>query len=192
MRNAQTKEIAFEKSIETVLLATGYKTIISSSYDKDKAFFPETTLAFIQDTQPTTREKLQTILGDNTGNQILYDLTKWIELHGILATLRHGFKCYGKQLHLAYYKPSHSMNEEVLERYHKNRFGITRQLYYSNRNQNSIDVVLSVNGIPLVTLELKNQLSHQNITHAKKQYCHDRDPRELLFEFKKEHSFILL
>ncbi|RVU90001.1 type I restriction endonuclease subunit R [Flavobacterium columnare] len=185
MRNAQTKEIAFEKSIETVLLATGYKTIASSSYDKDKAFFPETTLAFIQDTQPTTWEKLQTILGDNTGNQILYDLTKWIELHGILATLRHGFKCYGKQLHLAYYKPSHSMNEEVLERYHKNRFGITRQLYYSNRNQNSIDVVLSVNGIPLVTLELKNQLSHQNITHAKKQYCHDRDPRELLFEFKK-------
>ncbi|MFK7050836.1 Type I restriction enzyme EcoR124II R protein [Flavobacterium columnare] len=185
MRNTQTKEIAFEKSIETVLLATGYKTIASSSYDKDKAFFPETTLAFIQDTQPTTWEKLQTILGDNTGNQILYDLTKWIELHGILATLRHGFKCYGKQLHLAYYKPSHSMNEEVLERYHKNRFGITRQLYYSNRNQNSIDVVLSVNGIPLVTLELKNQLSHQNITHAKKQYCHDRDPRELLFEFKK-------
>ncbi|AMA49501.1 type I restriction endonuclease subunit R [Flavobacterium covae] len=185
MRNTQTKEIAFEKSIETVLLATGYKTIASSSYDKDKAIFPDTTLAFIQDTQPKTWEKLQTILGDNTGNQILYDLTKWIELHGILSTLRHGFKCYGKQLHLAYFKPSHSMNEEVLERYHKNIFGITRQLYYSNRNQNSIDVVLSVNGIPLVTLELKNQLSHQNITHAKKQYCHDRDPRELLFEFKK-------
>lgn len=185
MRNTQTKEIAFEKSIETVLLAKGYKTIASSSYDKDKAIFPKTTLAFIQDTQPKTWEKLQTILGDNTGNQILYDLTKWIELHGILSTLRHGFKCYGKQLHLAYFKPSHSMNEEVLERYHKNIIGITRQLYYSNRNQNSIDVVLSVNGIPLVTLELKNQLSHQNISHAKKQYCNDRDPRELLFEFKK-------
>ncbi|ABQ05718.1 type I restriction endonuclease subunit R [Flavobacterium johnsoniae] len=185
MRNNQTKEIAFEKCIETVLLATGYKTIASSSYDKDKAIFPETTLAFIQKTQPKTWEKLQSILGDNTGNQIFYDLTKWIELHGILSTLRHGFKCYGKQLQLAYFKPSHSMNEEVLERYHKNIFGITRQLYYSNRNQNSIDVVLSVNGIPLVTLELKNQLSHQNITHAKKQYSNDRDPRELLFEFKK-------
>ncbi|MFK7101711.1 type I restriction endonuclease [Flavobacterium oreochromis] len=185
MRNTQTKEIAFEKSIETVLLDTGYVAIPSASYDKDKAIFPETTLTFIKNTQPKTWEKLETILGDNTGTQILYDLTKWIELHGVLATLRHGFKCYGKQLQLAYFKPSHSMNEEVLERYHKNCFGITRQLYYSNHNQNSLDVVLSVNGIPLVTLELKNQLSHQNITHAKQQYCNDRDPRELLFEFKK-------
>ncbi|OWP78449.1 type I restriction endonuclease subunit R [Flavobacterium oreochromis] len=185
MRNTQTKEIAFEKSIETVLLDTGYVAIPSANYDKDKAIFPETTLTFIKNTQPKTWEKLQTILGDNTGTQILYDLTKWIELHGVLATLRHGFKCYGKQLQLAYFKPSHSMNEEVLERYHKNCFGITRQLYYSNRNQNSLDVVLSINGIPLVTLELKNQLSHQNITHAKQQYCNDRDPRELLFEFKK-------
>ncbi len=77
------------------------------------------------------------------------------------------------------------MNEEVLSNYNKNIFGITRQLYYSNRNPNSIDVVLSVNGIPLVTLELKNPLSNQNIDNAKKQYQNDRDPRELLFEFKK-------
>ncbi len=185
MSNTQTKEIAFEKSIEAILLDTGYISIPSSAYDKEKALFPENIIAFIKETQSKTWEKLQSILGDNTGNQIIYDLIKWIELHGILSTFRHGFKCYGKQLQLAYFKPSHSMNEEVLSNYNKNIFGITRQLYYSNRNPNSIDVVLSVNGIPMVTLELKNPLSNQNIDNAKKQYQNDRDPRELLFEFKK-------
>lgn len=185
MTNTQTKEIEFEKSIEEVLLDTGYVTMPNSTYAKDKALFPETIIAFIKETQSKTWEKLKSILGNNTGSQIIYDLTKWIELHGILSTFRHGFKCYGKQLQLAYFKPSHSMNEEVLSNYNKNIFGITRQLYYSNRNPNSIDVVLSVNGIPLVTLELKNPLSNQNIDNAKKQYQNDRDPRELLFEFKK-------
>lgn len=185
MRNTQTKEIAFEKSIEQVLLANGYVSLASSAYDKEKAIFPDALIAFIQATQAKAWTKLHSILGDNTANQIIYDLTKWIELNGILSTLRHGFKCYGTQLQLAYFKPSHSMNAEVLERYDKNTFGITRQLYYSFRNQNSIDVVISVNGIPLITLELKNPLSHQNINHAKHQYRHDRDPRELLFEFKK-------
>jgi len=185
MSNTQTKEIAFEKSIEQALLANGYVSLSSTAYDKEKALFPETLIAFIQDTQPKEWDKLHSILGDSTANQIIYDLIKWIELNGILSTLRHGFKCYGRQLQLAYFKPSHSMNPEVMERYSKNIFGITRQLYYSSRNQNSIDVVLSVNGIPLITLELKNPLSHQNIAHAKHQYKNDRDPRELIFQFKK-------
>lgn len=185
MSNIQTKEIAFEKNIEEVLLANGYVLLASPVYDKEKALFPETLIAFIQATQPKEWTKLNSILGDNTANQIIYDLIKWIELNGVLSTLRHGFKCYGRQLQLAYFKSSHSMNAEVLERYSKNIFGITRQLYYSTRNQNSIDVVLSVNGIPLITLELKNPLSHQNIGHAKHQYKNDRDPRELIFEFKK-------
>ncbi|MBL0047036.1 MAG: type I restriction endonuclease subunit R [Bacteroidetes bacterium] len=185
MSNSQTKEIAFEKSIEQVLLSNGYVSFPSTTFDKEKAIFPETFVAFIQATQVKEWNKLHSILGDNTANQIIYDLTKWIELHGILSTLRHGFKCYGKQLQLAYFKPSHSMNAEVLERYDKNVFAITRQLYYSTRSKNSIDMVLSVNGIPLITLELKNPLSHQNINHAKHQYRNDRDPRELIFEFKK-------
>jgi len=157
----------------------------STSFDKEKAIFPETFVAFIQDTQLKEWNKLHSILRENTANQIIYDLNKWIEIHGVLSTLRHGFKCYGRQLQLAYFKPSHSMNAEVLERYDKNVFAITRQLYYSSRNNNSIDVVLSVNGIPLITLELKNPLSHQNINQAKHQYRNDRDPRELIFEFKK-------
>lgn len=185
MSNQQTKEIAFENNIEEVLLNAGYVPLSSKSFDKEKAIFPEVFISFIQETQPKEWSQLNSILGDKTSFQIIYDLTKWIELNGILSTLRHGFKCYGKQLQLAYFRPSHSMNKEVLERYEKNIFGITRQLYYSSRNINSIDVVLSVNGIPLITLELKNPLSNQNINHAKLQYRNDRDPRELIFEFKK-------
>ena len=185
MSNTQIKEIAFEKSIEEVLLNTGYQSISSQSFDKEKAIFPEQIIAFIKETQPNEWDKLESILKENTATQIIYDLTKWIELHGIISTLRHGFKCYGKQIQMAYFKPSHSMNQEVLDNYEKNILGITRQLYYSTKNNNSIDVVLSLNGLPIVTLELKNQLSHQNINHAKKQYKEDRDPRELIFEFKK-------
>lgn len=185
MNNTQTKEIAFENSIEDVLLNTGYVSLPAGTYDKEKALFPHALIEFIQLTQPKEWAKLHSILGDNTANQIIYDLTRWIELNGILSTLRHGFKCYGRQLQLAYFKPSHSMNAEVLEHYTQNIFGITRQLYYSARSQNSIDVVLSVNGIPLITLELKNPLSHQNIDHAKHQYKNDRDAHELIFEFKK-------
>ncbi|QSB29085.1 type I restriction endonuclease subunit R [Flavobacterium sp. CLA17] len=185
MNNSQTKEIAFEESIENVLLANEFISLTSNTYHKEKALFPKTLIDFIQKTQLKEWNKLHSILGDSTANQIIHDLTKWIELNGVLSTLRHGFKCYGKQLQLAYFKPSHSMNAEVLECYSKNIFGITRQLYYSTRNQNSIDVVLSVNGIPLITLELKNQLSQQDISDAIDQYKNNRDPRELIFEFKK-------
>lgn len=185
MSNTQTKEIAFEKSIEDVLLKTGYQALSSQLFDKEKAIFPEQIITFIKATQAKEWNKLESILKENTAHQIIYDLTKWIEIHGILSTLRHGFKCYGKRLQMAYFKPSHFMNQEVLEKYKKNILGITRQLYYSTKNKNSIDVVLSLNGLPIVTLELKNQLSHQNINHAKQQYKNDRDPRELIFEFKK-------
>ncbi|MCW3108225.1 MAG: hypothetical protein JWQ09_2731, partial [Segetibacter sp.] len=87
MSNSQTKEIAFEKSIEQVLLANGYVSLLSTAFDREKAIFPEIFVAFIKATQLTEWNKLHSILGDNTANQIIYDLTKWIELHGVLSTL---------------------------------------------------------------------------------------------------------
>jgi len=185
MSNIQTREFAFENNITETLLSSGYISLPSSNYDREKALYPTILVEFIQVTQPKEWAKLHLILGDNTAGQIIYDLTRWIENHGILSAIRHGFKCYGRQLQIAYFKPSHFMNQEVMDRYEQNVFGITRQLFYSTRNQNSLDVVLSLNGVPLVTLELKNSLSYQNILHAKQQYRTDRDPRELIFEFKK-------
>ena len=116
---------------------------------------------------------------------MLTDLAKWLNAEGSLATLRHGFKCYGRTLRIAYFKAAHELNPELEARYGANRLGLTRQLHYSPDSERSLDVVLSLNGIPLVTLELKNPLSGQTVEHACRQYKNDRDPRERIFEFKR-------
>ena len=99
--------------------------------------------------------------------------------------LRNGFKCYGRTLRVAFFKPAHGMNPELAAQYAANRVGVTRQLRYSLKNTNELDLVLSINGIPVVTAELKNPMTGQTVTDAITQYQHDRDHREPLFEFKR-------
>ncbi|MDZ4154671.1 type I restriction endonuclease, partial [Methylicorpusculum sp.] len=162
----QTGEAAFETAIELVLLADGYENLSSSHFDRERAIFPEIALAFIRNTQTKAWEKLEALHGAETGERVLQALCKWLDTHGALATLRHGFKCFGKTLRIAYFRPAHGLNAELDARYRANRMGLTRQLHFSPNNQNSLDVVLSVNGIPLVTLELKNPLSGQTAANA--------------------------
>lgn len=178
-------EAAFESVIESYLLAHAYQNVDKKGYDRTRAIFPETVLAFIQTTQPTAWAKLEALHGAHTGEQILSDLCKWIDNHGVLNTLRHGFKCYGRSLQLAYFKAVHTMNPELEAQYAANCLGITRQLQYSPKHTKSLDVTISLNGIPVATVELKNPLTHQTVEHAKRQYKEDRDPRELIFEFKR-------
>ena len=121
--------------------------------------------------------------GSTAGIAYLKD-GRLVNAEGSLATLRHGFKCYGRTLRIAYFKAAHELNPELEARYGANRLGLTRQLHYSPDSERSLDVVLSLNGIPLVTLELKNPLSGQTVEHACRQYKNDRDPRERIFEFK--------
>jgi len=108
-----------------------------------------------------------------------------MDTHGVLSTLRHGFKFYGKTLRIVYFCPAHGLNDELQHKYEAKILGITRQLHYSSKNRNSLDVVLSLNGIPIVTIELKNPISGQTVADAIRQYREDRDPREKIFEFKK-------
>lgn len=178
-------EAAFETVLFESLVAGGYKVVASDGFDRERAIFPETVIAFIEATQPKQWEKLQALHGANTGERILHDLCKWMDMHGSLATLRHGFKCYGRTLRVAFFKPAHGLNPELEARHRANCVGVTRQLHYSTRNENSVDVLLSVNGIPLVTLELKNHLTGQTVQDAIRQYQRDRDPREIIFEFKR-------
>lgn len=180
-----TSEAAFETAIELVLLADGYEKLPSSDFDRERAIFPDIALTFIRNTQAKNWEKLEALHGAETGERVLQALCKWLDTHGALATLRHGFKCFGKTLRIAYFRPAHGLNAELDARYRANRFGLTRQLHFSPNNEKSLDVVLSVNGIPLVTLELKNPLSGQSAANAIHQYRHDRDPRELMFQFTK-------
>ena len=181
----QTSEAAFETAIESVLLADGYARVDGKSFDRERAIFPDEALAFIRATQGKVWEKLETLHGEQTGARVLESLCKWLDTHGALATLRHGFKCFGKTLRIAYFRPAHGLNPELEARYQANRLGLTRQLHFSPRNGKSLDVVLSVNGIPLVSLELKNPLSGQTVADGIRQYRHDRDPREPIFVFTR-------
>ena len=185
MTQRNVKEAAFETAIEIKLLEHGYISIPGHVFDRERAIFPNAVLDFIRETQPQSWAKLQALHGERTGDQILDDLCKWMEIHGSLATLRHGFKCYGRTLQAAYFKAAHDLNPELAARYTANRLGITRQLRFSPKSGISLDVTLSVNGIPVVTLELKNPLTGQRAEDARRQYQHDRDPREPIFEFKR-------
>ena len=178
-------EAAFETVIETYLLANGYVTVNRDSFDRERAIFPETVLAFIRATQLKEWARLEALHREKTGEQILSDLCKWMDANGALATLRHGFKCYGRTLHVAYFKAAHELNPELEARYAANRLGLTRQLHFSPRSEQSLDVTLSLNGIPVATLELKNPLTGQMVEEARRQYMQDRDPREPIFEFKR-------
>lgn len=180
-----TQEAAFEAVIETHLLANGYTAIGRDGFDRERAIFPGVVLDFIRETQPKEWAKLEALHGAKTGEQIIGDLCKWMDANGSLATLRHGFKCYGKALRVAFFKAAHELNPELEARYAANRLGITRQLHFSPRSEQSLDVTISLNGIPVATVELKNPLTGQTVDEARRQYRHDRDPREPIFEFKR-------
>src|SRR5688500_12382056 len=99
-----TSEIAFESVLERYLLDGGYKQVDTREFDKDKALFPRLSIEFIKYTQPKEWQKLEDLLGANTEEQVISDLCKWMDNNGSLNTLRHGFKCYGRKLHIAHFK----------------------------------------------------------------------------------------
>jgi type I restriction enzyme R subunit len=181
----QTSEAAFETAIEIVLLADGYQKLPSKGFDSERAIFPEVVLGFIRTTQEKIWGKLYALHGEKTDERVLDALCKWMDTHGVLTTLRHGFKCFGKTLRIAYFRPAHGLNPELDRCYQANQLGLTRQLHFSQGSEKSLDVVLSVNGIPVVTLELKNPLSGQTVADAIRQYRYDREQHEPIFQFTK-------
>jgi type I restriction enzyme R subunit len=181
----RTSEAAFETAIEAVLLNDGFSRVAPKEFDRERAIFPDEVLSFIKVTQGAVWQKLETLHGAQTEERVLESLCKWLDVHGALATLRHGFKCFGKTLRVAFFRPAHGLNPELESRYKANRMGLTRQLHFSPKSEKSLDVVLSVNGLPIVTLELKNPLSGQTAADAIHQYRNHRDPREPIFVFTK-------
>jgi type I restriction enzyme, R subunit len=178
-------ETAFEAVCEQTLLAGGYVAVAREGYDCARAIFPAEALGFIKETQPKDYDRVFAILKEKTDEQILSDLVKWLDTHGALTVLRHGFKCYGRTFRVAFFRPAHGLNPDLEALYVANRVGLTRQLAYSARNSNTLDLTISVNGIPVATVELKNPLTGQDYQNAIWQYQNDRDPREPIFEFKR-------
>lgn len=181
------RERAFEAAIEDCLLTRGgYAKADPDKFDRERAIDPTVFIPFVKDTQPETWQALEKLHGTNTQAVILDDLTKALDGQaGSLAVIRHGFKCFGKLIRVAFFAPAHSMNPDTERLYQANRVTLMRQLHYSTRHENSIDLTLSLNGIPVATAELKNPMSGQNVEHARHQYKADRDPREKIFDFKK-------
>lgn len=157
----------------------------SEGFDTERALEPARVLAFIQKTQNKQWQALKGIHGSDTENVVLDDLCKTLETQGMLNVLRHGFKCYGKKLKAAFFAPSTKLNPDTLAQYKANTLSVTRQLYFSANDKKSLDMVLFLNGLPVITMELKNPLSGQTVEDAKHQYKTDRDPKEKLFGFKK-------
>lgn len=161
------------------------KGAAAGRFDKVRALDPALVLGFIQATQAKVWQSLQDIHKGETDKVVLDHLVKELDTKGMLKVLRQGFKCYGKKLRVAVFAPNNSMNPDTLALYSQNVLSVTRQLYYSEAHTKSLDMVLFVNGLPFVTVELKNEMSGQTVEDAKAQYKQHRDPRELLFEFKK-------
>ncbi|MBB3812145.1 type I restriction enzyme R subunit [Xanthomonas arboricola] len=187
-------EHAFETAIEFGLLASGgYQKRQPADYDETVALFPADVIGFLKDSQPTRWQQLETLLGARTHAIVLEALAKELEIKGALHVLRHGFKCYGKTLRLAYFYPNSGMNPEAAAKYVHNRLTITRQVSFTSVLKRPdgkpkrciIDVTLAVNGLPVVTVELKNPLTGQPASEAIYQYQHDRDERDRLFAFKQ-------
>ena len=178
-------ETDFEDHIEGYLNQSGYRSLQSTDYDKSLCLIPNETLKFIQDTQPEEYQKLERQHGEDTPQKLTLRISNQIKSRGVLDVLRKGVKDRGCSFDLTYFQPSSGMNPTHKKLYNQNRFSLIRQLHYSQRNEKSLDMTLFLNGLPLVTMELKNSLTGQTVTDAEKQYRTDRDPREPLFQFKR-------
>lgn len=176
-------EKSLEDSIESALLDSGYMQRKPENYDRYRCLIPEDVFGFIYRTQPNAWEQLKQHYGDQIQEKFLNLLAKDIEKWGTLHVLRKGIKDCGCHFDLAYFKPVSGLNEETIDKYKQNIFSVIRQLKYSEKNENSLDVALFLNGIPLFTAELKNVFTGQDYTNAITQYRNDRDPNEPLFKF---------
>ncbi len=174
------KEIAFEEEICEYLGSHGWVYVEgdASRYDRARALFPEDVLAWVQTTQPAAWEALVKNHGSQAGETLLTRLRDSINQRGTLDVLRQGIEMLGVKgkLPLAQFKPALAINPEIQARYEQNRLRVLRQVRYSLQNENSIDLVLFLNGIPVATAELKTDFT-QSVKDAIDQYRFDRDPK---------------
>jgi len=173
------KEIHFEDEICGHLAANGwlYAEGDAADYDRARALFPADVLAWVQETQPKAWEALIKNHGTNAGDTLLARLREQIDQRGTLEVLRQGIEILGlrQPLKLAQFKPALGINPEILSRYAANRLRVVRQVRYSQHNENCIDLVLFLNGVPVATVELKTDFT-QSIGDAVDQYRFDRHP----------------
>lgn len=186
MAFTDTKESGLEALIvKWMVEQNGYEQGTNADYNREYAVDETRLFRFLQDTQPDALEKLGVFKSALKKKQFLNRLQGEIAKRGIIDVLRNGVKIYPANLIMFYLTPTEN-NTKAKEMFEKNIFSVTRQLQYSmDATRLALDICLFINGLPVITFELKNQLTKQDVDDAVKQYKTDRDPRELLFQFKR-------
>ena len=184
-----TSESAFEEHIEDVLLNThGFISAKQEDYDKTLCLRPDTVISFIRATQTKKWDDYCKLIGDldQARRNLLKRIKEVVDKEGTLHVLRKGFEVIGAgHFDLCYFEPTNPVAEESRRLYKENLLHLQRQVKFSEADEKSLDMGIFLNGLPIFTIELKNQISGQNVGHAMKQYKDTRDPREPLFRFKR-------
>jgi type I restriction enzyme R subunit len=179
-------ERAFEEAVADHLVAHGYHRGDPADFDPEIALDSAQLFAYIEASQPKQWAVLAKRHGKGQVRQrFLQRVCKQLEELGTLEVLRKGVVDYGVKIDLCTFRPAHRLAPDVQRRYELNHLSVTRQVRYNPRTEETIDLVLFVNGIPVATAELKNQLTGQTVEHAIRQYRYDRDPRQPLLAFKR-------
>ena len=186
MQETLLKEKNFEEAIENYLITEGgYQKGNPKALNRATALDEDTFLGFIQTTQPKEWEKHCRNYPNNPEQALLKRFQDEVASTNLLQVLRHGFKDRGVKFYPCYFKPETSMNPEHNQKYSQNILHCTRQMKFSLLDERSIDIVLLLNGIPVVSMELKNQFTGQDATNAINQYKFDRATKDKMFEFKQ-------
>ena len=140
---------------------------------------------FVKSTQPMAWKRFERMCTINPVRQFYKSFENAVTQDGLISVLRYGFKHRGVSFRVCYFKPESELNDLAVANYQKNVCQCIRQWHYSEQNKNSIDMLLAVNGIPVIAIELKNQLTGQSVDDAKKQWAYNRNPKEPVFGFNK-------
>lgn len=181
---SNTTEATFEGNIEAHLTSHGWATMPSASYDRDLGLFPDEVVAFVQESQPKAWQQLVTRHGGETTakQRFVKVVADAIDHRGTINVLRGTVKDSGVTVRMCWFKPANTLTPELAQRYAANRLGVIRQLHHSESNpRSSLDLTLSVNGVPVATAELKNPLTGQGLEQAMSQYRDDRNPHDRIF-----------
>ncbi len=180
--STDTSEKAFQNDIIAHLVSTGYVKRGNSNYNKASCLDVELVLKFIQSTQERTWKRFQRVYGERSEQKFLNRLVSEISKKGTINILRNGFKDAGCSFEMFYPRPNTKKNPDLLEKYQHNVFSVIDELKYEESGKgNRLDLVIFVNGLPIITIELKDTFS-QGVNNAIKQYRYTRDPRERIFK----------
>lgn len=178
-------EKQFESNIEAFLIspAGGYEKATDTGYisSAGMALDIQTLVEFVKETQPVTWKRFEKRCNSDPYKKFYKCFEDAVQMDGLIFVMRHGFKHRGLEFKVCYFKPESTLNDGAVKRYKQNVCQCIRQWHYSEQNNNSVDMMLAINGIPVVAIELKNQLTGQTVDNAKLQWQYDRDQREPAF-----------